>query len=198
MSEKYTKEGLTEIIDQLFEEIYHANNRLKIHMHLHNKLVDNPKVGEPYPAYFNLTMDAIYSQFIISVAKIFDKNGFGTIFKMLNIIEVHPELFDIENKTLIEQVRSDREELEVSNTILNIRKWRDQLFAHYDKKYFLNKNRHKLGDDSPIIYGDHQQLLISVAKKINYYSEHLNKTKHVLDDTQISNEIDTLIAVLSK
>lgn len=103
MSEKYTKEELTEFIDQLFEEVYHANNRLKIHMYLHNKLVDAPKViHETYPAYLNLTMDAIYSEFIISMFKIFDKNGYGTIFKMLNIIKVHPELFEVANNRLFD------------------------------------------------------------------------------------------------
>lgn len=199
MSKKYTKKEFNEFIEQLFEEVYHANNRLKLHMYLHNKLVDAPKViHETYPAYLNLTIDAIHSEFMISIAKIFDKSGYGTFFKMLNLIEAHPELFSLANNILTEQVQLDRQELNESSTISNIRTWRNQLFAHHDKKYFLNKNRYKLGEDAPILYQEHTELLIIAANKINYYSKYLNKNKYVLDNAQITEEVDTLISVLSK
>ncbi|WP_449603779.1 AbiU2 domain-containing protein [Paenibacillus sp. Marseille-Q9583] len=197
MSTQYTKEDLLEFMEQLFKEIYHSNNKLNLHLYMHNKFVDNQGVSDIAISYFVITMDSLFNDMVIQVFKIFDKNGYGTIFKFLNLIEANPHLFT--DKKIYKKAQADREkyENEKKESINIIRTWRNQLYAHYDKKYFLEKDRLKLAEDAPMLLQDIIDLLNMAVETINYYSGLLDFARFSLITPEITKDADKLFESLN-
>lgn len=94
-----------EFSEQLFKEVYHANNKLNMSMYIHNKFVDEYEVSQIAPTYFVLTLDAIDNDFVIRIAKTFDRTSYGTMFKFLNLVEANVHLFEMDNKKLVSQIK---------------------------------------------------------------------------------------------
>lgn len=130
MDGRMTKEELLRFINQLFLETFHAHNKIICYVALYNKLIDNNEIGSTYPAYFNITIDAVANDFLIRLAKLTDNRhgAYGTLYKLLNLIEANTQLFNEEYRNeLVLQVASDRQELNGIKTISSIKSWRDIL-----------------------------------------------------------------------
>ena len=200
MSTEYTKEQILEFIEQLFKEVYHANNKLKLYLYVYNKFVDNQELSNIATSYFALTLDALDNDFLIRIAKIFDerRGSYGTIFKFLNIVEANPQLFEVKNLHI--QVKSHRKVFEEDNRelIKNVKTWRDQLYAHSDKVYFLDKDRPKLGENAPMMYGELMNLLQLATQTINYFNKLLDGSVNILENPDITKDADTLFTALIK
>lgn len=200
LSTEYTKEQILEFIEQLFKEVYHANNKLKLYLYVYNKFVDNQELSNIATSYFALTLDALDNDFLIRIAKIFDerRGSYGTIFKFLNIVEANPQLFEVKNLHI--QVKSHRKVFEEDNRelIKNVKTWRDQLYAHSDKVYFLDKDRPKLGENAPMMYGELMNLLQLATQTINYFNKLLDGSVNILENPDITKDADTLFTALIK
>jgi hypothetical protein len=196
----HTREQLIEFIEQLFMEVYHTNSKLELSMYIHNKFVDCQEVSEIAPSFFVLTMDSLANDIIIRFAKLFDGgSSYGNLFKLLNLIEVNFDLFPKEKKLILSEVSTHRKMFKEDNNELlqNLKTWRDKNYAHWDKIYFFDADRPKLGEDSPILYGQLLTLLQTSADVINYYSKMLYRTHHSLKNPQITNDVDALFEALS-
>ncbi|MCM3002918.1 hypothetical protein [Priestia koreensis] len=193
------KDELMKFIEQLFKEVYHTNNKLRLHIYVHNKFVDHPEVAEMAPSFFTLTMDSLFNDAIIRMAKLFDKKAYGTLFKLLNSIEMNTDLFSTEKKQILLKISAHRKLLteEYSTILDSLKTWRDKNYAHWDKEYFFEDERPKLGNDSPMSYGDLFNLLRASTNIINYYLRELRKECYTLDNSQIEEDVDVLFKALS-
>lgn len=70
------------------------------------------------------------------------------------------------------------------------------MYAHFDKSYFLEKDRPKLGEKAPVLYGEMLTLLQTAVETINYYSRMLDKSVFALENLDITKDVDTLFMVL--
>ncbi|MGD6779969.1 hypothetical protein ACQCT3_11775 [Sutcliffiella horikoshii] len=194
-----TKEELSKFMEQLFMEVYHSNSKIELYMYMSNKFVDYPEVGNIAPSFFELTRDSLSNEFGLRIAKLFDSNGYGTLYKLLNLIGANVDLFPADKKKLIlSTVSAHSKILKEDNAQLlkNLRTWRDKLLAHWDKNYFFNVDRTKLGEDAPMLYGELLTLLKSSTNIINFYAELLDKTHYLLETDQIKKDFDILFNAL--
>lgn len=199
MSQQYTKELLLEYMEQLLKEIQHAYTKLHLHMYIHNKFVDQPALYYIAKTYFDLTIDALDHDYIILISKIFERPGrsYGNILKLLGLIESNLHLFPA--KDLQQHVKAHQEVFETDNIdrIRNLKTCRDQLYAHSDIKYFLDKDRPKLGENAPMVYGDLIDLLEIACDTIGYYSALLGGFTYSLDNGHLTRDVDMLFDALN-
>ncbi|MDN4090949.1 hypothetical protein [Paenibacillus polymyxa] len=199
MSTQYTKEQLLEFIEQLFKEVYHAHNKLNLAIYLQNKCVDNIDLVKITETYFTLTLNALNNDFLIQIAKLFDshRGSYGTMFKLLNLIEANHHLFAIEN--LNTQVNAQRKVFkeDYQKPIENVKIWRNKLYAHSDKPYFLDKDRPDLVEEARFSYDDLLNLLQWATETINYYNQLLDGSKYVLHNPDVKKDVDKLFEALS-
>lgn len=181
-------------MEQLFFDATHAKHKVQLYLNEYNKLVDYTEVAESFPAYFNLTMDALYNDFIIRTAKLFDthKDSYGTIYKFLNIMEAQVKLFSPNEKLIQDLIKEQRRYLEENQPlIIKIKTWRDKYYAHAGKNYFLESNREKLGIDAPMLYGDKINLNEFIISSINKYANIIFSQQFTYDE-QIIKEVEGL------
>ncbi|MEV5027893.1 hypothetical protein [Paenibacillus sp. LPE1-1-1.1] len=185
---------------QLFLEVKYAHDKLKLYMYVHNQFVDYPKTQAIASSFFALSMNALQNDSIISTAKLFDKGNksYGTIHKFFQLIEVNADLFQNDKKRVLKEIPTHQKFYEEKALLLqNLLTWRNKHFAHPDKNYFLDKDRLKLGEDAPILYGDLPDLLQKSVDIINFYSEALCKNHHILKDPEIERHVDDLFRILN-
>ncbi|AQT84732.1 hypothetical protein ERICIV_04172 [Paenibacillus larvae subsp. larvae] len=150
-----SKEEKLRYMEQLFSDATHAKHKVQLYLYQYNKMLDHQEVSNSFPPFFNLTMDALYNDFIIRMAKLFDthKDSYGTIYKFLNIMEAHVKLFSPKEKLIQEKIKEQRKFLEKNQSLINkIKTWRDKYHAHAGKSYFLEPDREKLGYDAPMLW----------------------------------------------
>ncbi|WP_456363521.1 AbiU2 domain-containing protein [Priestia aryabhattai] len=195
------KEELINFTRQLTFEIYDTYNTLKLHMHLHNSLVDNPEIGQLAQSYFVLTQHSLANDYIIRIARMFDKKPkgtqFGTLFKLLNLIEQNANLFT-NKKSILKEVSRHRNIFDEDNAALlnNIKTWRDKSYAHWDKKYFYDEDRLKLEVDAPIKYNQLYNLLRTSGQIANFYLKELGESPVPLEIAQIKDDINELFKAI--
>ena len=196
------KNKIIEFSDQLFSEVFHANNKLSLYMSTHNKFVDFKELANVSPSFFVLIMNSLEKDIIISTAKLFDngRGSYGTMYKFLNLIEANVDLFGEEKRQILKTaIPNQRKELfeENEQILKNLKSWRDKGYAHPDKKYFLDSNLPNLADDSPLVYGDIIGLLKKCVEIINFYSTRLQKSIYSFDCPDIKKDLDTLFDILN-
>lgn len=158
-------------IEKLLNEVVNVNSKFKLYKYIIERANDNLNELNIAPGFFNLVLDSLISNVIITIAKIYEpsnRSG-GSISKLINKIE--QSIKSIEDERInIELIKKHRNEIEKSKDVIkNLFVWRDKQYAHYDKKYFLGENN--LSEDAKLTFGDIINLIEKAGAILNdYYS----------------------------
>lgn len=134
------------------------------------------------PVFFTVTVHSLTSSILLAVARLYDiDSSEKTIIKLINMCKVNANLFDItkvhgyidetnqevETKVIyrsnfgdfIEEIESRYLEIKHSEQLKKIKTLRDKIFAHNDKKYFIDQS------EAPVINVDEVNNIIESTYK---------------------------------
>jgi hypothetical protein len=110
---------------------------------IYNALLNNREIIENDPALV-LIVNALEIDIKITLAKLLDGNrSERNIIKFINFCETNSKHIPWKGETsLVNMVKKHKELLDANEDSINrLCKQRDKYFAHYDKKYFQNKDK---------------------------------------------------------
>lgn len=201
----YDKSSLERIVMQM----YHDTIRVKSKYHVWKQIVNSSKerydlMNRIAPAYFNMTTSALFTDFVISLTKLFDSDSkvAGNLKKLISIAEgVNSSVYEGQNDTGISIINTStlegyKKQLEEQKPIIdNLFKWRDKVFAHYDKKYYLDRNR--IHSDAQVRYEEIDILFELLHSILNNFSLALSGTALYPEATDAL-DVERLFNVIQK
>ena len=138
------------------------------------------------PCFFILVEESFFAAIVLWTDKLFDEKSERGFFNFLKLVEHNREIVSVaelqrrrsypddhwmlENRHDIsfKDIKADRDRIRGLSCLSNIRKWRDQYHAHFDKKYFFD--RPKLNQDALVLWSDLEEVLEVAGDLINKYS----------------------------
>ncbi len=178
---------------------------------LNSAFVDYNEEVNRAPAFFSITYKSLILTLVITTAKLFDSNNPNTknILKLLNRCASNITIFPKELQTSyincdnesdnyiekqkinvsveIENFKKEYERLDISA----LKKYRNKIYAHNDKEYFIDKSDLK---KMPLKYDDIEELLEFANEVCNRILVILDRRSYM---TQSSN-IEDVFCLLSK
>jgi hypothetical protein len=196
-------------LERLVMQMYHDTIRVKSKYHVWKQIVNSSKerydlMNRIAPAYFNMTTSALSTDFVISLTKLFDSDSkvAGNLKKLISIAEgVNSSVYEGQNNTGISIINTltlegYKKQLEEQKPIIdNLFKWRDKVFAHYDKKYYLDRNR--IHSDAQVRYEEIDILFELLQSILNNFSLALSGTALYPEATD-AQDIERLFNVIEK
>ncbi|WP_103108562.1 AbiU2 domain-containing protein [Brevibacillus reuszeri] len=194
MNKGSEKENLVDYLELLMSDLNHTYSKLELWFHLKNKTETRHAVLNLAPVYFQLTMDSLLNDVIVRIARVYDRNGYGTIHTFQKKIRSQMQLFPMEPSD-IEAILKDNEQdmIKQKAPLKNLYYWRNKYYVHSDRKYFYDQAQ--LGIDAPITYGELKELVQAAAKIINRYTRIFNKGVYTLGVVN-SKDVDIILDML--
>jgi|GEM_PF-4781548 len=190
-------------------QMYHDTIRVKSKYHVWKQIINSSKerydlMNRISPAYFNMTTSALFTDFVISLTKLYDSDSKvpGNIRKLISVAEgISSSVYEEQNNTGISIINTPtleryKKQLEEQKPILdNLFKWRDKVFAHYDKKYYLDRKR--IHSDAQVKYEEIDNLFELLHSILNDFSLALSGTALYPEATDAL-DIERLFNVIEK
>ena len=159
------------------------------------------------PAFFQVVTDALLSAIILWGDKLFDERGERGIFNFLTFIEHNRNILTIEqlkrrknypdghwmlnrDPITLETIIEDRERIKGLDCLQSFKTRRDKFQAHFDKKYFFDRER--LSEEAPLTWGDLEKVIEAISDVINRYSAAYDGQLFALKPINI-NDLDYLL-----
>jgi hypothetical protein len=137
------------------------------------------------PAFFQLTIGALFSAIVLWVDKLCDEKSERGFFNFLTFIEYHREMLSISKlqrrrgypssrrvldreAITIETINEDRVRLRGLSCLEPFKLRRDKVYALFDKDYFLDRER--ISKDPAITWDEIDKALETMSELINRYS----------------------------
>ena len=196
----------------LIEEACRLASYIALYRRLKERRADRTSEMNLAPAFFSLVFDALNSAIIHQVNNLFDDKAECGIFNFLKFIEnnrdifrrdrlecrvKHPDAQWISEKKPItfKMIQEDRKSIRNLDCLQSVKTRRDKYYAHFDKKYFFDRDR--LEGDAPITWRDFNQVLALLEEIINRYSSSYDGQLFPLEPTNIK-DVDYLLDRLHK
>lgn len=183
------KEEPERIFEKYRESLHYEVQRLvsyiSLYRHLHERMRDRLNEMNISPAFFQVTIDALFTAIVLWVDKLFGTTSERGFVNFLSFIENNLKVFSIDelkkrkcypdghwmlnrDPITFQIIQKDRLKIEKLESLQKFKLRRDKFHAHFDKKYFFNKT--KLGEDAPIKWKDLNNILDTMADILNTYS----------------------------
>lgn len=192
-----SEDNIINHIEKLLRELIKCNSQYKLYKLLLEKTNSNLKELNLAPAFFQLVIDSLSSNVILTLAKIYEqpKRSGGSIYKLLNKIEQNWK--EINNEQINScRINQHREVIKQMNEIIdNLFEWRDKHYAHYDKDYFVGEKN--ISDDYKITFGNIEQLIDKAKEILNYYYSALTG-KYMCCEATNFDDINRIINILKE
>lgn len=125
--------------------------------------------------FFTLTNLSLFSDIIVSLFKLYEEKAQdGSLYKFLGIVSDSLSLFDYKESpddsplVSLSTIKKDKEEIRWQYVAIgNLSTWRSKVFAHNDRKYYLDRNR--LLQDASLTNQDIEVLIDLAWKIVNKY-----------------------------
>ena len=151
--------------EQLHAELRRLVSYARVYRRLHDRKADRLREMNIAPAFFGVTMDALYSGIIIWAHKLFDPRGERGLWNFLSLVENNRTGFSVaalkarrgydEGHWMLnrqdltdEDIEGFREEMRSNEALKSIKLRRDKYYAHFDKAYFFSKTQ--FAEDAPL------------------------------------------------
>jgi hypothetical protein len=191
-------------------------SRLADYVHLYRKLqerqADRSDEMNVAPAFFQLTIGALFSAIVLWVDKLCDEKSERGFFNFLTFIEYHREMLSISKlqrrrgypdghwvldrePITIETINEDRLRLRGLPCLEPFKLRRDKVYAHFDKDYFFDRER--ISKDAPITWDEIDKALETMSELINRYSSAYDGRLFYLKALNIG-DVDYLLDLIRK
>jgi hypothetical protein len=188
-------------IKRKFEEyrtaLYREGTRLigniALYRHLHEKMGEWLSEMNVSPAFFSITLRAIFTEIILWGEKLLIQGPSEfNIWKFLNFIEQNREtLFEDGRNITPESIQNDKERIANLGPVLESFKLRrDKYSAHFDLGYIDNPAR--LDEEAPIRWGDLNNIDEIISTILNKYSSAYDEHKFLFEPQNIR-DVDNLL-----
>ncbi|MCF7873551.1 MAG: hypothetical protein K9M00_01810 [Candidatus Omnitrophica bacterium] len=159
---------------------------ISLYKHLHKKVQDRLDEINIAPAFFSTVQSALFTCIVLWIHNLFSEESQRGLHDFLNFIESNLSTFKLSElkrrrefsdnhwflKKITELTKSDisghRAMLKSIKLLNSIKTRRDKYHAHFDKKYFFN--REKINKEKPILWKDLDEIKEPMEKIINTYS----------------------------
>ena len=182
-----------EDIEKKFEEyreyLEYETKRLVMYIRLHNHINERKRdrLAELNiaPCFFQVVLDSLFSSIILWVDKLLSNKSERGFWDFLSFIENNKELFEasavqkrgsypdehhmLNHEPVTSQViENHRKKIVELRSFPSFKLRRDKFYAHFDKKYFFNRDR--LDSDAPLRYSDLEEIIRVMVDILHYYS----------------------------
>lgn len=176
------KEQLKEFLKALADKFALAQTSLVVYKAIEEKSQTNPDVLNDAPAFFSITQHALATEIIVSLSALFErsKEGKGADRSLWKYLDEAKTCYGKEifikgdnltiriSEIILNQLKSIEEN---QSLLLSVKSHRDQVRAHYDKKYFGNTEKQ---DQLPFLsFSDIEKLLNASQSIINFHWRYL-------------------------
>ena len=196
--------------ESLHLEVQRLASYISLYRHLHERMRDRLNEMNMSPAFFQVTIDALFTAIVLWVDKLFGKNSERGFLNFLSFIENNRKIFSIDelkrrkgypdghwmlNREPItfRTIEIDRQRLEQMGSLPHFKLRRDKFHAHFDKEYFFNTS--KLAEDAPIKWEDLNHVVDTMADILNTYSAAYDGNVYHIAPSNI-NDIDRILNLL--
>jgi len=198
--------------EYLTQEAQRLTTYINLYKHLHQKTQDRLEELNIAPAFFQTTLDALFSGIINWTHNLFSEKSERGYFNFLAFVENAIDLFAIEelkrrkhypdNHWMLDReeityqtVKSHREQIKSIPSLDHVKTRRDKFHAHFDRKYFFDRD--KISNDAPITWGDLEKIKEIMKDINNTYSAAYDGKVY---DLQFFNtyDIDNILDILHK
>ena len=171
--------------EHLKDEIVRFISYFELYRTLHDRKSDRINEINIAPAFFQITMDSLYSVIIICTDKLLSSKSERGLWNFLSFIENNRKILDVaelkrrrgfpDNHWMLDRdpitfqtIEKDRESILNLESLESVKLRRDKFHAHFDKEYFFN--REKLGKDAPLTWPDFDKIFDLMKGILNKYS----------------------------
>ena len=141
--------------ESLHFEVERLASYISLYRHLHERMRDRLNEMNMSPAFFQVTIDALFTAIVLWVDKLFAKRSERGFLNFLSFVENNRKFFSIDElkrrkgypgghwmlkrePITFQTIETDRQKLEQIGSLPNFKLRRDKFHAHFDKKYFFN------------------------------------------------------------
>lgn len=206
--EKYFKKYLV----NLHHECQRLTSYIKLYRHLHERQADRLDEMNLAPAFFQTILSSLFTSLIIWTHNLFDEKSDKGFVNFLNFIKDHIKLFEISelqrrkkyknghwmlNRTPItlKIINAHKRKIKGVETFESIKTRRDKFHAHFDKKYFNNRDR--IEKDAPLKWKELDIIVELMDDILNTYSKAFDGETYALGVLNIF-DIDKILDILKK
>jgi hypothetical protein len=183
-----TDQLLRDYLDRLSDEVRRLKTVFELWVHILDRRQDRVRELNIAPAFFSTTIESLLTNVIISTCRLYD--GYRSernLIRFLNFAEQHLSLFstgafqvrrvlspgawqlEMHQPVTLDTITVHRNEIQAQESILaNLFTWRDEQYAHSDKRYFHSPS--SLKQDAPLQFGQIRALIDLAGTIINRYS----------------------------
>lgn len=179
--------------DRMFEEyreylkmeISRLASYAKLFRHLHDLRANHLDTMNLAPAFFQVTMSALFTAIVIWTDTLLGTRSQRSLRHLLTFIEHNRSIFSIDalkkrrgyrddhwmlnrEPVTMDTIRGHRDRLDGLASLESFKTRRDQFHAHFDKKYFFD--RESLQKDAPLTWSDLDEVMEVASEILNHYS----------------------------
>jgi len=178
----------------LSDEVIKLSGFISVFRTLHERRNDRLDAMNMAPAFFRSVLNSLYSSIVLWSYKLYDENSERGFCNLLNFVEGNLGMFSKtsfkersgtdENHFLfrnnswkpltIDEIESHRQMIRSNHAIANIKIQRDKFHAHFDSKYFFDRD--KLDIDAPVTWNDLDSIKDLSKKLLSRYSKAFDGT----------------------
>ncbi|OGP92721.1 MAG: hypothetical protein A2Z19_02075 [Deltaproteobacteria bacterium RBG_16_54_18] len=185
---------------------------MSLYRHLQERKRDRLNEMNISPAFFQVTLDSLFSSIVLWVDKLFcEKSEFGFV-NFLTFIEYNRNTFSIQElkrrnnysdghwmidreEITYDVIEKDREKIRSIEALPSFKLRRDKFYAHFDSAYLFE--RHKLEDEAPLVLGDLTKIAEIMNDIINTYSTAYDGNIFLLKPLNVT-DIDRILDFIHK
>ena len=196
----------------LKDELVFLASLIVIYKRLHVRHHDRIDEMNIAPAFFQITMTALFSCIVIWVDKLFDEKSERGLFNFLGFIENNREVFDTKElqrrrgypdghavlkreQITYQTIKSDRESIKQLDCLESIKLLRDKYYAHFDKEHFFDKS--KLINETSCNWSDFDAIIKLASNILNNYSSSFDGQLYVIEASNVT-DVDYILDYLHK
>jgi hypothetical protein len=169
----------------LNEEAKRLARYVRVFRLLHERRADRLDEMNIAPAFFSIVTDALFCAIVLWIDKLLAKDSERGIWNLLTFVEHHLPIFSVEalkrrrdlpdghfllNRPEIDlsTIEQDRSMIDGFAALEDVKLRRDKFQAHFDKKYFFDRER--IANEAPLNWSDLDRALEIIGDVLNRYS----------------------------
>lgn len=212
MKKEEAEKQFEEYRESLHFEAQRLASYIRLYHHLHERMRDRLNEMNLSPAFFRVTIDALFTTIVLWVERLFGKNSERGFLNFLSFVEHNRNIFSIDelkrrksvpddhwmlNRQPItfQRIENDRHKIAQIESLSSLKLRSDKSHSYFDKDYFLNKI--KLGEGTPIKWGDLSHVVHTMLDVLNTYSAAYDGNMYSLGPLNI-NDVDRILDLLHK
>jgi len=211
MRKEEAEKEFEEYREYLHFEAQRLASYIRLYHHLHERMKDRMNVINMSPTFFQVTIDALFTAIVLCVDKLFGERSERGFLDFLSFVGNNRSIFTVDElkrrkgypddhwmlnrqPITLQRIENDRLKIKQIESLSSFKLRRNKSHAHFDKEYFLDKN--KLGEHTPMKRGDLSHLVHAMVDILNTYSAAYDGNMCSLGPLNI-NDVDRILDLLN-